>query len=155
MGARGPSPKPPEVKLLEGNPGKRPLNLNSPKPAPVAPDCPGWISGEARTEWERIAPELERLGLLTRVDMAMLAGYCQSYSRWIAAEQLIAAGPLVVESGGERYSTIKAHPAIAIAQKERTLMLQFGARLGLSPSDRGRMTLPEVDGDDEDSPFDV
>lgn len=155
MGARGPAPKPPEVKLLEGNPGRRPINLNAPKPSPIAPSCPSWLGKEARKEWKRIAPELERLGLLTRVDMATLAGYCQSYSCWIAAEALLSTSPLVVESGGERYSTVKAHPAIAIAQKERMLMLQFAGKLGLSPSDRGRMTLPEVEGDDEDSPFEV
>ncbi len=30
--------------------------------------------------------ELEAMGLLTRVDMAAFAGYCQAYARWKEAE---------------------------------------------------------------------
>lgn len=40
MAIRGKKPKPTNLKILEGNPGKRPLNLNEPKPIPIAPECP-------------------------------------------------------------------------------------------------------------------
>ncbi len=73
----GTKPKPTALKLLEGNPGKRPLPMNEPKPAPTAPKCPSWLHKDAKKEWKRISTELERLGLLTQVDMAALAGYCE------------------------------------------------------------------------------
>ncbi len=32
MGQRGPAPKPTALRILEGNPGKRPLNASEPRP---------------------------------------------------------------------------------------------------------------------------
>ena len=43
-----PKPKPTKLKILEGNPGKRPLNLNEPKPKQVVPKCPDWLMDDAR-----------------------------------------------------------------------------------------------------------
>jgi len=77
----GRKPKPTKLKIIEGNPGKRPLNENEPIPQSIAPECPDWLSDDAKKEWKRLAPELERLGLLTVLDMAAFAGYCQSYAK--------------------------------------------------------------------------
>ena len=44
MATRGRKPKPTAIKELEGNPGKRPLNANEPKPERKAPRCPGWLA---------------------------------------------------------------------------------------------------------------
>ena len=78
MGRRGPPPKPTRLKILAGNPGKRPLNDAEPVPAPGRPSCPAWVSKEGRAEWRRVTRELEALGLLARIDQATLACYCQS-----------------------------------------------------------------------------
>lgn len=39
---------PTQLKVLNGNPGKRPLNQNEPKPKPVMPECPSWLNGYAK-----------------------------------------------------------------------------------------------------------
>jgi len=138
------------LKILRGNPGKRPLNKREPRPQPIAPKCPAWLDPEAKREWRRIVPPLDKIGMLTQADMATVAGYCQSYSRWMQAERVLSEHGLTMEyetKTGALYS--QARPEVAISQKERQLMMQFGARLGLSPSDRGRMTLPQVDSDDD------
>src|SRR5262245_51068611 len=90
MGARGPAAKPTALKVLQGNPGHEALNTREPKPAPIAPKCPSWLDADAKREWKRVAPELEKLGLLTQVDMVALAGYCQSYSTWKLCQQKLA-----------------------------------------------------------------
>lgn len=89
MAIKGRKPKPTAIKLLEGNPGKRPLNKSEPKPKKGAPKCPAWLLPEAKKEWKRMAEQLELLGLLTAVDMTAFAGYCQSYARWKVAEEFI------------------------------------------------------------------
>lgn len=150
MSKPGPAPIPTRLKVLRGNPGHQRLNRREPKPPPVAPRCPAWLDKLARREWRRIVPVLDKLGLLTHADMSALAGYCQSYSRWQQAEEQIDSKGLTIEESRVHYSIVKANPAVAIAQKERQLMLSFGARLGLSPSDRGRLTLPEVPIGDDD-----
>ena len=71
MAGRGRPPKPTAVKELEGNPGKRPLNKNEPKPKQTAPKCPSWLEPDAKKEWRRLSKELESMGLLTEVDMAV------------------------------------------------------------------------------------
>jgi hypothetical protein len=51
MGRRGPRPEPSSLKLLKGNPGKRPLNEREPKPPAGAPEAPAHLDEEARREW--------------------------------------------------------------------------------------------------------
>lgn len=89
MAQRGRKPKPTAVKVLEGNPGKRSLNTGEPKPEKKAPRCPAWLEDEAKKEWKRMAKQLEHLGILTEIDMAAFAGYCQAYARWKEAEEFI------------------------------------------------------------------
>jgi hypothetical protein len=68
------------LKLIKGNPGKRPLPKDEPQPDPAIPEKPDYLDAEASKEWDRIVPELERLGLLTQLDRAMLVSYCQAWS---------------------------------------------------------------------------
>ena len=53
MAQRGRKPKPTAMKVLEGNPGGRPLNKNEPKPDKKAPRCPAWLEEEAKKECHR------------------------------------------------------------------------------------------------------
>src|SRR5262245_55838932 len=85
------TPTPTYLKLLRGNPGKRPIRPEpEPSVPPSLPPPPDFLTDEARAEWARIAPELFRLKLLTIVDIGPLAAYCQSFARWIEAERLLA-----------------------------------------------------------------
>ena len=51
----GVRPKPTVLKVLNGNPGKRPLNENEPQFSKKIPDCPKYIQddGIAYAEWNR------------------------------------------------------------------------------------------------------
>ena len=139
MGERGPAPKPTALRELEGNPGHRKINRNEPKPPPGA-TCPDWLSAEAKAEWARVAPELELLGLLTKVDTSALAAYCMAWARWKLAEQALADGKglTFVTEGG--YSAQR--PEIGIANKAMADIRAFCKEFGLTPSARGRMSVP-------------
>lgn len=146
--AMGRPPKPTALKLLEGNPGKRALNRNEPKPQPIAPRAPLWLNADARREWRRVAPELERLGLLTRVDMAALASYCEAYALLMRAAKAIDAEGLVLTS---QSGYAQPHPAVGIVQRSMQNIRAFCSEFGLTPSSRGRMSLPEPETDDLDA----
>ena len=60
---KGRRPKPTHLKVISGNPGKRPLNLHEPKPAPAMPTCPAHLNPSAKEEWKRLARQLYHLGL--------------------------------------------------------------------------------------------
>ena len=128
--------KPTAIKILEGNPGKRKLNDREPKPVKRAPPCPKWLEAEARQEWKRLAKALEAMGVLSEVDMAVFAAYCQAYGRWKQAESKITDGNLVflTPSGYPQQN-----PYLSIAQQNMRLMHRFATEFGLTPAARSRI----------------
>ena len=147
MGRRGPPPKSSYLKALEGNPGKRPLKGNNAKPRSVAPDCPDWLNAEAKAEWKRLAPELERLGLLTVLDRAAFSCYCQSFGHWVQAQRVLREhGMMYVTASGR----VRERPEVAIAESSLKLMRAFAVEFGLTPNSRSRFSLPDPLTEDDD-----
>lgn len=136
MATRGRKPKPTAMKVLEGNPGKRPLNLAEPHPEKKLPDCPDWLEDEAKAEWERLAVPLYNLGLLTELDMAAFASYCQAYARWKEAEEFISQHGSIVKTKTGYWQQV---PQISIARANQAMMLKAAAEFGLTPSARSRI----------------
>jgi P27 family predicted phage terminase small subunit len=146
----GPRPKPTLLRRLEGNVGHRPLR-QEPRPRPLTPTCPGWLLPEAKREWRRVIPELEMLGLMTLVDRAPLAAYCQAYARWQRAEEYLQVhGPTITTASGY----VQQRPEVAIARAERQAMHEFASAFGFSPSSRSRIDVRRPEEDPEDSLLD-
>lgn len=111
MGARGPSPKPPELRLLEGNRSNRPIDVTGLfRPEVGAPSPPKWLLPEARKAWVRLAPELIRYNLLSRVDRDAFAMLCQTIGRLEMLERSVTSRQkLLVEAGKD--------PALALMDR--------------------------------------
>ena len=140
MATRGRKPKPTAIKELEGNPGKRPLNANEPRPERKAPRCPAWLDTEAKREWRRMGKVLEQMGILTELDMAAFAGYCQAYARWKEAEEFITQhGSMIRTPNGY----LQQVPQVSITQTNMKIMLRFCEQFGLTPSARSRIIAGE------------
>ena len=142
----GRKPKPTAVKKLEGNPGKRKLNKNEPVPAKGMPECPDWLLPEAKAEWERLCEKLSDMGVLTEIDMAAFAGYCQAYARWKEAEEFITQHGTIVKTPSGYWQQV---PQVSIAQTYLKIMNKFCEQFGLTPSARSRITAN--DGEDKQS----
>jgi P27 family predicted phage terminase small subunit len=148
MEMRGRKPQPTQLKVLRGNPGRRPLNRAEPAPAPalsLAP--PAWLEGEAVTEWHRLAPVLHRLGLLTEIDGDALASYCQTWARWREAEAAIRKYGMVLK-GKNGFPVIS--PYVAVANRAMAHMKALLIEFGMTPSSRTRVktdtgAAPEAD----------
>lgn len=136
MATRGRKPTPTAIKELEGNPGKRPLNGREPKPEKKAPPCPKWLEAEAKKEWRRLAKPLMQMGVLTEVDMAAFAAYCQAYARWKEAEEFITQHGSIVKTPSGYWQQV---PQVSIAQTNLKIMLKAGEQFGLTPSSRSRI----------------
>jgi P27 family predicted phage terminase small subunit len=98
-----------------------------------------------------LAPELERLGLLTLVDRACFAGYCQAWARWREAEEVIAREGPTVE--GHRHIQRK-HPLTSVAGRYLDAMRAFAIEFGLMPQSRTRIHAPSLPEDDDDEGLD-
>ena len=136
MATRGRKPTPTAIKELEGNPGKRKLNENEPKPERKAPACPKWLDKDARKEWHRLAKKMEAIGVLTEVDMAAFAAYCQSYARWKEAEEFITEHGTLVRTPSGYWQQV---PQVSIAQTYMKQMGKFATEFGLTPASRSRL----------------
>ena len=109
----------------------------------MMPDCPEWLLPEAKKEWERLADLMNQMGILTEVDMAAFAAYCQSYARWKEAQEHI-------DSEGSTFETDKGYqqqtPWVGIANTNQKLMLQAASEFGLTPSSRSRIVAGSAKG---------
>ncbi len=136
MAVRGRKPKPTRLKVLEGNPGKRPLNRNEPKPKVGIPRCPEHLSDEAKREWRRVSGSLAEMGLLSRIDRAALAAYCQAWGRWVEAEEALRKYGVMIKSPS---GFPMQSPYLAIANKAMEQMRAMLTEFGMSPSSRTRV----------------
>lgn len=136
---RGRRPKPTRLKLLMGNPGKRPINMDEPKPEPMVPDCPPELGSVAQKEWHRLAAELGKLRILTQLDRAALAAYCGAYALWAeATENIQKYGTMVKSPTGYPIQS----PYVSIANRQAEIMMRIASEFGFTPASRSRISAP-------------
>jgi P27 family predicted phage terminase small subunit len=130
------------MKVLTGNPGKRPLNPTEPQPEPVVPDCPPELGSSARREWDRLVAQLAPLRILTPLDRATLAAYCGAYGLWAEATEAIHKYGVMVKSptGFPMQS-----PYVAIANRQAEIMMRIASEFGFTPASRSRISTPPAE----------
>lgn len=151
MGLRGPKPQSNVIKLLRGNPGRRAIDLSDGvQPVVAVPDAPRHLTKEARKEWRRITVELDELGLISRLDRAALAIYCQTWGRLVLAEQALEAKRRAAEENdADQVEAVFIQRTPTGYQRESVLLRIIGrlqqdcdrylASFGMSPSSRSRV----------------
>lgn len=97
-----------------------------------------------------MAKQLEQLVLLTEIDMAAFAGYCQVYARWKEAEEFISQHGTIVKTPSGYWQQV---PQVSIAQTYLKIMNKFCEQFGLSPSARSRIVTGQ--GDTEEDPMEL
>ena len=153
-GTRGPLPKPAALRLLEGNPGKRALNLSEGvNPEVRIPTAPKHLGREAKKTWDRTGPILEELGLVSDLDVAAFTLYCDAYGTYCEyqttfkgkvrllvgggidhSEAVFQASVTTTPNGYQQMSVIRQLIKSQGEQVNRYLM-----HFGMSPAARGRV----------------
>jgi P27 family predicted phage terminase small subunit len=141
--AVGRKPKPTALKIIEGNPGKRKLPDLEPRFDPSQPSPPPFLNDDAKVEWGRVSSLLYDAGVLTDIDRAALAAYCQAYGVWAQAERQIAklqqSGDLAGLMMKTKDGNYIQQPLLGIANKARADMIKFASEFGMTPSSRVRV----------------
>jgi P27 family predicted phage terminase small subunit len=144
---KGRKPTPTHLRLLQGNPQRRPVRTDEPEPRslPYYPaPAPSFIEAYATEEWERLAPELQRLGLLSMLDTASFAAYCVAFARWRTAEEALrrmadndpVMRGLIVKG---LHGTAVENPLVSTSRRAAQEMLRFATEFGFTPAARSRI----------------
>lgn len=153
MGKRGPMSKPAELKVLEGNRGKRPLavNLDSTfRPEAGMPTVPKGLSLGARKVWKRLGTELLRYNLISVVYSDIFEELCETVADVKELRHSMRARQALFRSQGkdpmEAFEVVSPnglpmqHPRYQILKSERQMMLSLLAKFGLSPAEQANVT---------------
>jgi P27 family predicted phage terminase small subunit len=105
--------------------------------AALAP--PPWLKKRGLKVWDRIAPRLISLKLLTPADVDTFGRYCRNFARWLNAQEAI-------DKEGDSYESTtvygklrRINPAFLIADRVERQLLAAEDRFGLNPAERQRL----------------
>lgn len=147
--AGGIAPRPPvptALKVLRGNPGKRPLNKDEPKPKVTLPEPPPHLKAYklAVENWFREGGLLLKLGVMTEADWGVLSVRCYLYHEMVSMMKKIKKeGRTYVKTttarSGAVTETIVTNPLVAQLDTSIAEYRRVGVLLGLDPSSRSRV----------------
>lgn len=114
----------------------KPPRSQEPVPPEKMPTCPRHLDAEARREWKRAGKIMRDIGLITELDRAVFAGYCDAFSQWAQATAK-------VQETGMVYRRIDGtpglNPYLRVAREAYDRMMKAAVLLGLSPSSRASL----------------
>lgn len=145
MGKRGPKKEPTALKVLKGNPGKRPIESDEVKLAPSFMNCPDYLDDYAKEVWNDLVPKLEKYGLFTEVDYIEFTNLCVLVSVVRQAYDIIRKKPKTKRLTFENVNTgnDQVRAELQIISNNVKIISQLSAKFGLSPSDRSGLTTPK------------
>lgn len=134
---------PTELKILRGNPGKRAINKNEPKPEileeyPV-PELLKKIKPKERSdiaikEWNHLTGILKKQKVLTEADILALEGLCYEYAKYYyyAVHEEVQ-----VQTSAKGYQAL--HPFVYQSDKSFEVVRKLLADFGLTPASRTKL----------------
>lgn len=129
---KGRKPKDIALKILHGNPGKRPLPNNSGDPFIAGKIAkPTDLDERASEEWDRLTEHLAPI--LSPASSGMLLVAANAYSQLMAAQKIIQETGLTYQTVGEAGPIIRMRPEVRIRDTARTAYHRALAELGASP----------------------
>jgi len=123
VGRRGPKPKSPTLKILEGNPGRR--KDTTPKTKAGVPRVPSRYGPPARKVWRDLGKRLAENGIITTLDTFAL--------------ELLVDAQLEYEKMQQNLDTTPFGEQEKIAQRLRVMLREFG----LTPASRSAVKVAD------------
>lgn len=119
---------------------------NSPDPPKIecVPPAPEWLGEHGKKEWDEKADLLDRMNMLHKTDLGMLAVLCKEWQNYVEAESFLDRSArfysVYDDAGMVKYWGI--HPAHTIAQQHLKAYITLCNEFGFSPASRSRISLP-------------
>lgn len=136
----GPPKTPTHLQLVRGNPSKRPINKNEPKPPAGVPTTPKHFSKQEKYWFKRLGEELDCMGVITTLDGMALELLIGAYVEWRTHRDFL-------DTEGETYTTktalgdtlIKAHPRVAMMADAWKRLRGMMSEFGMTPASRSKV----------------
>jgi len=126
------------IHVLNGT--DRPCRRNEDEPQPElfdeVPQPPGYLTTSAVEEWLEMAPQLHRLGILTKFDLPAFEMYCNARGTAIDAINELKHSTLTITSdkGNELQN-----PLVAIINRSTEIAMKIASEFGMTPSSRTKL----------------
>lgn len=149
MGAAnlGRKPKPRALKVVEDNPGHRPIEPEVPftRGSPVKPED---LSEDASKLWDLVVEQMQSVGLLKPLDAPSLEILCETYARWKEAARMRRKDSILADNSQGRVSA----PWVGIEERAGKEFRAWCSEYGLTPAAE-RNLVPDAEKDEADNPF--
>lgn len=147
-----PKARPANLRLLTGRGNGTDSGGRKVEPGPkfrhIPPEPPEWLEGEARAEWDRVLPELERLNLVKSPDRASLVAYCETWARFCEARAMCVEQGIIAKNS---QGLVRAPWFVAQLSASKELRA-FATEFGLTPAAESKLAADTGDDSDE-NPF--
>lgn len=142
MGRRGPKPAPGAVKEQKApvrSRSRKTMKVAQPIAPPASGTAPAWLKAEGLKIFQKMAPALRSMKLLTETDVPAFARYCKHYARWLDMQKRLDKDGEFYEIETASGKVRRADPAFTMADRLDRMMLAFEDRFGLNPAERQRI----------------
>jgi P27 family predicted phage terminase small subunit len=151
---RGRKPTPKAVLEARGS-WRAKTKTDDETPEQGRPNKPQWLTDLGAKEWERMAPMLDKIGVLSKLDRNALARYCALFALWKQCTKSVERDGVTIRQSNQ------AKQEYEVLNPEARMMVTLGQELskletafGLTPSDRARVqkipTTPKVEKKEKD-----
>ena len=145
----GRKPKPTRIKVLEGNPGKRPLNKKEPN-APGIPKRPTSFNARCKKLWDEYVKNLAASGLVQLLDASTLELYVRTYDEYLTLDAYLKKNKSTYKTKGrDGVVMFRPRPEVGMRDRARTLLAKLTKEFGFSPSSRVPLGSTEQVADDD------
>lgn len=142
MGRRGPKPQPGAIKDQKApvrSRSRKTIKAQQPAAPAATGDAPAWLKGEGLKIFQRMAPTLRSMKLLTEVDAPAFSRYCKHFAHWLDLQKRLDKQGDIYEIETASGKVRRADPAFTMADRLDRMMLAFEDRFGLNPAERQRI----------------
>lgn len=144
---RGRKPIPTALKIIAGNPGKRPLNVNEPQPRSDLAAPPDWMTDRQKESWCEVIA-LAPPGLLKDVDSSIFAAWIVAFDLYQEANEKLSRTGMLIKAPNT--GVPMQSPYLAIVNKQAQIMMKAAAEMGFTPASRSRVVVKREAGKADD-----
>ena len=137
--AKGRKPTPTVIKLMTGNPGKRPIDADTLTPPIETPQPSAQLSAASRAIWDETVKELEKLRVIARIDKFQIETYCNIVARAQAIQKFLDENGMTYTTRGKHGEMVRVRPEVSILQDCEKQIRAFASEWGMTAASRARV----------------